>query len=379
MVLLLSVAAVWLHSGTESRTFPVGFGPQGGLLSADIVERRAEPCPDQLDPESGLPTPVLPEGDVNPNNDESECLEVSLRLTEGPNKGTVVSILTVSTRTQPIPTGGGVVLAQDPNDGSYTFADVQRQRPLLALGLLFVLVLVAVARWTGLRALIGLALTILVLVLFMIPALVDGRDALLVSLVGSSLVMLVALYVANGINVQTTIAVLGTLASLLLCGVLAQVFVLSADLTGLGSEDAGLLASVIDIDVRGLLLAGVVLGALGALLDMTVTQASAVWQLHALNPKSGTRELYRAAMTIGRDHVGAATTTLVLAYAGTALPLLVVYQLAQAEIGDVLTSEVVAAEVIRTLIGTIGLVAAVPITTGLAVLTVKGDRVKQDG
>ena len=169
---------------------------------------------------------------------------------------------------------------------------------------------------------------------------------------------------------------LGTLASLILSVVLAEVFVRAAALTGLGSDKPSLISATVGtLDLRGLLLAGSVISSLGVLDDVTVTQSSAVWELQLANPTASARELYRAGIRIGRDHIASTVNTLVLAYVGASLPLLVVYSLAGSAVQDVLTSEVAAQEVARTLVGLIGLVTAVPLTTLLAALTVRVDRV----
>jgi uncharacterized membrane protein len=360
---LAIVAMIWvLHSDGPPPRFPSGVGPQVNLVNATITDRQVNPCPAT--------------SDAQPAPDKTECLTVRVHLTSGPRKGTSATFDVLSNQSSPFPKSGGVVLSYDPTaqpGDVYGFADIQRGRPLTLLFVVFALVVVAVARWTGLRALVGLGASLVVLVAFVLPALLAGSGALPVALVGSAAVLFLVLFLAQGINVRTSIAVIGTLLSLLLCGALAQLFVVGTSLTGLGSDEADLLSATVHIDLRGLLLAGVIIGALGAILDMTVTQASAVWQLHGADPTASARDLYRAAMQIGRDHVAAATTTLVLAYAGTALPLLVVYQLAHADLGSVVTSETVAAEIVRTLVGSLGLVASVPVTTALAALAVRAD------
>jgi uncharacterized membrane protein len=185
--------------------------------------------------------------------------------------------------------------------------------------------------------------------------------------VGSSIIMLAVLYLVHGLNARTTTALLGTLVSLGLTGVLAGVFVAASHITGLASEEATYLLAVGGrLNLSGVLLAGVVIGSLGALNDVTVTQASSVWELHAVNPALRAVDLYRSGMRIGRDHIASTVYTLVFAYAGASLPLLILFTLADRRVGDILTSEVVAEEIVRTLVGSIGLVASVPLTTALA-------------
>jgi uncharacterized membrane protein len=175
---------------------------------------------------------------------------------------------------------------------------------------------------------------------------------------------------AHGFGPKTTVALLGTLASLVLTAVLASVFVEAAQISGLASEEATIVRlGAAQIDLAGLILGGVVIGALGAIDDMTVTQASAVWELRTANPEMPRRELLRSGLRIGRDHVAATVNTLFLAYAGASMPLLILFILSRQSLATVANGEVVATEIIRTLVGSVGLVASVPITTWLAART----------
>ena len=382
LVLLALLALVLLYpSGEDTGRFPSGLGPQTGLVKADLESREVVPCPDRAaaaDDEELVP--ILPTPDDVPGVGQTECVSATVRLTSGPDAGNRFVIDALSTPVTPFPQSGKIVLSYDPlaePGQQYAFADVERTQPLLLLAGLFAVVVVVLGRWTGLRALFGLGLSLLVVTAFVLPALLDGRDGLLVALVGSAAVMLTVLPLAHGLTVQTAIAVLGTLASLALTVVLAGLFVRVTALTGLGSDETGLISATVgSVDLRGLLLAGIVIGSLGVLDDVTVTQASAVWELHELDRTASVRTLYRSGLRIGRDHIASTVNTLVLAYVGASLPLLVVYTLASSSLTDVLTSEVVAQEVVRTLVGSIGLVAAVPVTTALAALTVRVDRAR---
>ncbi len=207
-----------------------------------------------------------------------------------------------------------------------------------------------------------------VLLLFVIPAILDGSPPLLVAVVGSSAIMFAALYLTHGINVHTSVAVAGTLLSLVLTGLLGAGFTSLLHLTGVGSDDSSYLSATYQgIDLRGLLLAGIVIGALGVLDDVTVTQAVTVAEMAATGQRSRW-ELYRAAARVGRAHVASAVNTIVLAYAGASLPLLLLIAAGSEPITDLLTSEFLAQEILRSAVGTIGLVASVPITTALAAL-----------
>ena len=216
-------------------------------------------------------------------------------------------------------------------------------------------------------ALGGFAMSLGVITFFILPAILAGRSPLAVSIIGASAIMLLALYLAHGVNVQTTSAVLGTFISLGLTGLLALVFVEAASLTGFASEEAIFVnISAEQVNLQGLLLGGIIIGSLGVLDDVTITQASAVWELHVANPAFGARDLYHSALRIGRHHIASTVNTLLLAYAGASLPLLILFTLAGARFGVVVNGEIVAQEIVRTLVGSIGLVASVPITTGLA-------------
>jgi len=309
----------------------------------------------------------------------ARCITMTVKMADGPEKGQRVDVEIGEGPGAPtVDDGDPVVLGRnaDPTGPvTYYFADFQRKAPLLVLALIFAVVVVLLGRWRGLAALGALAISLLVIVKFVLPALLEGSSPLAVAVVGSAAIMFLALYLTHGVNAQTTTAVLGTLASLAVTGVLGSVFVAASRFTGLASEEAGFLQSAAgQVNLQGLLLAGIVIGSLGVLDDVTVTQASAVWQLHRANPALPVRDLYRSGLHIGRDHIASTVNTLVLAYAGASLPLLLLFTLAQQPAGAVLTGEVVAAEVVRTLVGSIGLVASVPITTALAAVVVSRTR-----
>jgi uncharacterized membrane protein len=260
--------------------------------------------------------------------------------------------------------GGGVADAN-----SFQLVDFQRGLPLAALAALFAIAVIVLGRWQGMAALIALGLSFLVIALFVLPAILAGENPLEVAIAGAGVIMFIALYLTHGVSARTSAAVLGTMASLALIGGLSAVFSAAATLTGLDDGTSNLIGSLgHGIDARGLLLAGVVIGALGVLDDVTVTQTSAVWELRRANPSLGWRELYGAGLRIGRDHVGSAVNTLVMAYAGAALPVLLYSSISGVGVGAIFGSEDIAQEIVRTLAGSVGIVAAVPVTTILAAL-----------
>ncbi|SFQ51578.1 Uncharacterized membrane protein [Amycolatopsis arida] len=312
-------------------------------------------------------------GEPAPGTDEA-CRHVEVRLTDGAAPGTTLrKIVPVEPSTPRFTVGDEVVLSYfgaDPaNPDSYQLNDFQRGLPLAALAVLFAAAVLALGRWRGLMALVALGLSFVVLVLFVFPAILAGENPLLVAIAGAGVIMFVALYSTHGLSARTSVAVLGTMVSLTLIGGISALFSATAALTGLDEDTATLIAALgHGVDSRGLLLAGVVIGALGVLDDVTVTQASAVWELRRANPALRWRELYGAALRIGRDHVGSAVNTLVMAYAGAALPVLLLATLSGVGLSTVLTSQDIAQEIVRTLAGSIGIIAAVPITTLLAAL-----------
>ncbi len=309
---------------------------------------------------------------------KATCGKATIRVTSGKDTGRTFTEIVRPDSPRQLHQGQQVVVSYAPDaprDLQYSVSDVDRHLPLLLLAGIFALAVVVVGRLRGIMALVALAVSFLVLALFILPAILQGSNPLVVAVVGASAIMLIALYMCHGLTARTSVAVLGTLVSLLLTGGLGALFIGWAALTGNTDDYTGLIHGLYpSIDMSGLLLAGVIIGSLGVLDDVTVTQTSAVWELHQADPALGWRGLYRAAIRIGRDHIASVVNTLVLAYAGAALPLLLLFSIAQSDVSTVAGSEVVAEEIVRTLVGSIGLVASVPVTTALAALVVSADR-----
>ncbi len=256
----------------------------------------------------------------------------------------------------------------------YYVSDFRRDGSMAVLLGLFLCAVVAMGRLQGLRALLGLALSFAVIIGFMIPAILSGRSPVAVALVGSLLIMVTTLYLSHGWSVKTTAAVVGTAAALLLTAGLAALFVSTAHITGFASEDARLAnVSVGGLSLRGLLLAGVIIGGLGVLDDVTMSQASTVFALRRANRDTGFGELVREALSVGRDHIAATVNTLFLAYAGASLPLLLLFSTGADSARVIVTSETVAVEIVRALVGSIGLIGAVPLTTVMAAAVARAE------
>lgn len=305
-------------------------------------------------------------------DDDIQCAHITFRLLGGPDEGERASIEFPpnSPRLSSIERGTTIVLARNPDAPKvvrYGFVDIERGRVMLILAIVFAAAVVLLGRLRGVAALVGLAVTFFLLLKFALPAILAGHDSTIVAAFAASAMAFLALYLAHGFTAMTSIALLGTLASLLLTVLLGSVFVTLSRFSGLASEEAFLVnIGASELDLSGLILAGVIIGALGAIDDMTVTQSSAVAELAAADPGADRGALFRAGMRIGRDHVSSTVNTLFLAYVGASLPLLLLFILTDQSPAFVAKREIVATEVVRTLVGSIGLVASVPLTTWLA-------------
>ena len=252
------------------------------------------------------------------------------------------------------------------------YVDYVRSKPLTILLSAFVLSILIMGRWKGLRSLIALALSMFMIVGYVIPHILSGEDPVAVSLIGSVILLGVTLYLTYGWNLKTHASVLSMMLSLLLTGMLSLLFVSLTRLTGYGDENALFLmqTSSIQIDPRGLLLGGMIIGALGVLDDLVTSQSAAVAEIHDANPSLGFRRTFEKAMRVGQDHVAATVNTLVLAYTGASLPLLLMFTLGNGSYTFLFNSEFLAEEIVRTLVGSLGLIAAVPISTLVAALLI---------
>ena len=343
----------------------------GTTFRAEVVAVRATPC--EMPGQEG-------------------CRVAEARLQEGSDTGRMVEFPADSAgRNELVAVGDAVRLTENevpPGADAaqippYSLSGFERRAPLLWLALGFMAVVVVFGRWRGLRSLVGLAISLLVVAKFVVPAIVGGRDPVAVAVVGAMAIMLTTILFAHGAGPKSLAAVLGTSFSLGLTVVLAMLFTGLTELSGMASDQSVLLVVGQDqVSLRGLVLAGMIIGALGVLDDVTVSQASAVMALRAADPTQGARALYRGALAVGRDHVAATVNTLVLAYVGAALPTVLLFSVAGTSFGEVVNNESVAQEIVATLVGSIGLIAAVPVTTALAAMLARSvpvDRVRHAG
>ena len=267
-----------------------------------------------------------------------------------------------------------LTLSREGNTRTYTISEIVRLPSLWPLVVLLALALVAVGRWKGVASLAGLGASIAVFLLAVLPAVRSGDDPLLATLLGSVGVLIVAVFVVHGFNRKSVAALVGTLAALVFVVALAAVAIGVARITGLGTEDAifVFVGTGGKVDMPRLVLAGVVVGSLGALVDMAVGQASTAFELSAASGLRG-RKLYLSALNVGRDHIGSLVNTLALAYFGGALPLIVLISLGYQPLSVAVNSEEITQSIMAVLIASIGLVLCVPLTTAIA--TYLADRV----
>ena len=345
ILIILGLLILWPRSTPEIDVDPFGFADD--VVRAQVEIATVGPCPDAP---------------------EFACSLYQLTVIDEP-AGEIVFLDFLNEVGQPIFVEGDTVFlaVTTLDDGTldYQFADRDRRAVILVLALVFAATVIALGRMRGVAALAGLAISVAILVFFILPAIVAGSDAMFVALVGGGAIALVSLYLAHGYNPLTHVAALGAFSALVLTTVLSWLVVEAASFSGLTSEESFLLLGVPDLDLSGLILAGIVLGAIGALDDVTVTQASAVWEVHTANPTLDSSALFESGIRVGRDHIVSTVNTLLLAYAGASLPLLLFFTISAQSFGLIASSEVVAVEIVRTLVGSIGLVAAVPITTWL--------------
>lgn len=336
-------------------------GAEAPLVDGVVRSAESVTCP----PPEEVYVPVQP-----------PCRLVTVEVLGGDDPGTQFTVDTGEQGLPPLEAGDRVrVGASLTAEGeiAYFVVDYDRLPMVTLVFAVFAAAVLLVGRWHGLRSLVGLAISLVLITRFVVPAVVAGRQPLAVASVGAMAVMLVTLYLAHGRSLKTTTAVLGTAAALGLTVVLGAAAAGLTKLTGLSSEDALFAqASIAGLNLRGLVLAGLVIGALGVLDDVTVAQASTVFALHEADPAQSPSTLFRRGMSVGRDHIASTVNTLVLAYAGASLPLLLLFSTGGAPVTQLLNSEFLAGEIVKTLVGSVGLIAAVPLTTGLAAL-VMGD------
>lgn len=356
---LAGVVLLWpSHAEVERITSSVDFAAPGVTFPEAEVDAVQEPCAER--------------------GTDQACGQIRVTVREGAGRGDHASVqVSRQVSESGLQEGDVVKLERVPGEQggkpTYSYFGTERGTPLLVLALLFAVVVVAVARWRGAFALLGLGFAGLVLWKFMLPALLVGSSGVLVGLTGSALIMFVVLYTTHGLSMRTSTALAGTLAGVLVTAGLGVVATSLTRLTGAPDETAGILSTFAgDLSFQGLFACATVVAGLGVLNDVTITQSSSVWEIRAAGPGLSNAQVFAGGMRIGRDHIASTIYTIIFAYAGTALALLLMLQLYGLPVGDLLTTEELTEEIVRTLASSIGLVLAVPLTTGIAALVVPG-------
>lgn len=366
LAMIVGAALLW-PSGSKV-DIPLPFqNAEGGSVTTEGGQVQSSTMGDCGSPSVGQ---VLTAPPVAAPAGNGTCIQSVIAINSGPNAGTSTVLEFSQGPGQPNLVAGEHVriFRQVDQQGatSYGFYDYERAVPLAILAAVFAIVIVAVAHWRGLRALAGIVVAFAVLVVFMLPALRDGEPAVPVALVASSAILFAVIYLAHGVSLRTSAALLGTLTAMLLSAGLSWAAIEFTHLTGLSQEQNNEVAAYMGhVSIKGLLLAGFIIGSLGVLNDVTITQASAVFELAHLSHGSR-RQVFLRGMRVGSDHIASTVYTLVLAYAGSSLPLLLLFSVADRSLSDVLTSEGVAIEIARSAVGGIALALAVPLTTAVA-------------
>ncbi len=295
-----------------------------------------------------------------------------LKILTDSNEEAIVEVGNVPTIDSPVYKLGDELqlLRVEDEAGKVTFyiSDYVRRDPLLWLFIIFVIVVLAVSRFWGFASLLGLAYSFLIIMNFILPQLLNERSPLLITIIGAMLIAPVTFSLSHGLNKKTVVAIISTFIALLITGILAIIFINATKLIGFGTEEAYFLqvAKQGRINMQGLLLAGVVIGTLGILDDVTITQASIVARLKSLNVRLTPSQVFSEAMKVGHDHIASTVNTLVLVYTGSALPLLLLFVNSERSFSEVVNTQVIAEEILTMLVSSIGLILAIPITTLLA-------------
>ncbi len=304
--------------------------------------------------------------------------KIELKATSGEKTGQTFTIETGNIPTSNVRKfqAGDLVVVQANKDleGNDLFyiTDYVRRGPLYLLVAIFVGVTILIGRLKGASSLLGMGFSFLVIFTFILPQILAGQDPIFITILASMVIIPVTFYLSHGVNRKTTTAIVGTVIALLLTGLLANLFVEATRLSGFSSDEATFLqaAKQGSVNIRGILLAGIIVGLLGILDDITISQAAIVYQLKKTASHLTFGQLFSKGMDIGKDHIASVVNTLILVYAGAAMPLLLLFVDNPHPFTEIINYEIVAEEVVRMLVGSIGLILAVPITTFLAAYTI---------
>ncbi|MEY2641261.1 MAG: hypothetical protein RL150_654 [Candidatus Parcubacteria bacterium] len=299
---------------------------------------------------------------------QTETQRLQVRLLEGSRAGELIELSNDFIMMEPRQRFFLNYLVAPDGTELYTVRDLDRRGALIVLSLLFVAVVLIFGRLQGLRSLVSLLGSFVVIMYVLLPLLLRGFDPVVTSILVGALILSVAIFFTHGFTSRSLIAFTGTVVSIGITGLLATLAVDWLSLSGFFSDETVYLNFTTDglLDFRGLLLGGMIIGVLGVLDDIAITQVAVVGELKHALPSASARTLYTRALRVGREHVSALVNTIVLAYAGVSLPLMLWFYGSDASFGMVVNNEVFATEIARTIVGSIGLILTVPITTALA-------------
>jgi len=342
------------------------------LFTSPVKAQSATPAPDTF--YRANVEAITNQGEIITDSGTNQYQDVKVKLLDGSLKGKEMIIEYGKDQRlkadQLVNTGDTVVIVKTTSpDGSPLFqiSDKYRLNAIWPVILFFFLIVIALSQWKGVGSIAGMVISLGVILLFIVPQILNGRDPLTISIIGALIIMITTIYLAHGFSTKTTIAVISTFITLVGIGILSSLFVKLTFLNGLGSEDAASLnfGSTGNIDFRGLLLGGILIGALGVLDDVTTGLSASVFELSKANPNLNFGQLFASGLSIGKEHISSLVNTLVLAYAGSALPIFLMINLNvnHSPLWLILNDQLIIEEVVRTLAGSIGLVAAVPLTT----------------
>jgi uncharacterized membrane protein len=376
----------WTRSRWLGWVLGIGLAAAIFALLAGIADRQPAAVPGrELEPGTSemlraRVVEILEEGTLDQGDFQQPYQRLKIRISEGDLAGQEVDVeyglLSLASQSRMFRRGDRVLmehLRTIEGEDRYLVTDHIRTGPLLWLTLIFMAATILLSGWQGVRSLIGMGISLLVIVAFIVPQILAGRNPVGVSILGSVVMMGLSLYLVYGWNRKSHVAVVGLLVSLILTGLVATWFVDWARLSGFGAEEAGFLQIAgFSLDPRGLLLAGIIIGSLGALDDVAIGQSSAIFELSKANEQLAWRQLFRHGMVIGRDHIAAMVNTLLLAYVGAALPFLLLFSVYSEPLAMTLNRQIIAEEIVRTLVGSLGLLSGVPLTSLVAALAARG-------
>lgn len=314
--------------------------------------------------------------------ENTNCTKFSMEVIDGERNGeiiesTIANIENVDPQNKYLKVGDRVIVQefQIVNDFQFVILGPVRELPILLLTVLFVILILAIARFQGLGSLTGLGISIFALFGITTPMVLNGQSPILAGYLGAIIVLLTSIFLSHGINRKSLIALASSFVGLIIISILTWIFIDLARLSGFGADDAiNLLSESRNVlDMRGILFASIIVGGIGVLDDITINQVSAMEQIYKADPKQNWKELFSKSMQLGKDHIASLVNTLFIAYASASMPLVMVLQATNSNFFDIVNSDQFAEEIVRAIIGSMGLILVVPISSliGAYIITKK--------